>query len=305
MAGKPKCVMVLSTKSAGSSALQHLICRFGGGRHVERSRHTSRSTVETLYWTKAASVLGLPQVRLPDSEVPIPRARAERDLHELLTQNIPGYVPPADPDALVFEGWRALCHRYAPVFVEKSPHHLHQWSALKLIAQAARDLDDVDFRFVGIVRNPMDALYSAWRRWRMRPDIFQHHWRMAYDNLHRWRDVAGEYLMTVRYEDFSTGPQTAARLMEFLGLQPLRPDFDRFIHGISRQRWKYDPWFRFQLDPRVEAAAKLWGYTRDDLYNVPHPMWKPYSCLTRLGYRLWRLPEQRLRRTARRVLGRV
>src|SRR5262245_11548349 len=120
MTERTRCIVILSTKSAGSSAVQTLLCQFGGARHVQHTRHGEQ---ETLYWTKAASVLGLPQVKLPDSEVPIPRRRAERELRAFLAQNAPGFSIPADPESMIFHGWHELCLRHAPVFVEKSPHH--------------------------------------------------------------------------------------------------------------------------------------------------------------------------------------
>ena len=78
---KPTCVVILSTKSAGSSALQNLICECTDGKHVEHTRHVQH---ETLYWTKAASILGRKQLRIPDSEVPIPARKALHDLRALL-----------------------------------------------------------------------------------------------------------------------------------------------------------------------------------------------------------------------------
>jgi hypothetical protein len=58
--------------------------------------------------------------------------------------------------------------------------------------KAAALLPDGDFRFVGLVRNPMDMLYSAWTRWRTQPEDSQHHWRIAHENLERFRRVADE-----------------------------------------------------------------------------------------------------------------
>src|SRR5688572_10490344 len=105
MNARPRCMQILSSKSSGSSALQALLCSFGNGRHVSHTRH---GEFETLYWTKAASVLGLPQVRLPDSEVPIPPDSALRDLRTFLSQNVPGIDLPADHSQLIFDGWREL-----------------------------------------------------------------------------------------------------------------------------------------------------------------------------------------------------
>ncbi len=165
-----KSIIVLSTKSSGSSALQRLLCASAGAQHIEHTRH---GEYETLYWTKAASILGLKQAKIPDSEVPLPATRARLEFYALLQDNLPNFVPPADPRELIFHGWGALCRRYAPVFVEKSPHHLHQWSCLQLLSEAVKRLPDVDFLFIGLVRNPMDTLYSSWKRWRALPQRHQ------------------------------------------------------------------------------------------------------------------------------------
>lgn len=118
MINKPRCIIILSTKSSGSTALQELLCDFGGGRHVQQTRH---GEFETLYWTKAASILGRPQLKLPDSEVPIRAHRALRDLQTLIAENSSSIRMPEEAHEFILEGWRALCFAHQPTFVEKSP----------------------------------------------------------------------------------------------------------------------------------------------------------------------------------------
>ena len=103
-----------------------------------------------------------------------------------------------------------MCRQFGPVFVEKSPHHLHQWAALDLLLEAVRLLPETDFRFVGLVRSPMDVLYSMWRRWRTDPEYFQHHWRLAYENLLRFKQHADGQLLMVRYEDLAAHDTSVA-----------------------------------------------------------------------------------------------
>ena len=126
--------MILSEKSSGSSACQNLIYDVASAKYVSNTRHFEH---ETLFWTKAASVLGLEQLDALDCEVPIRPGKARADLIALLTSNIPGYDPPADTRQMVFEGWKRLCESHRPIFLEKSPHHLFQWSALQLILERA------------------------------------------------------------------------------------------------------------------------------------------------------------------------
>ena len=93
MGTRTKCVIILSNKSSGSSILQRFITESSEARHVRYTRHFEN---ETLYWTKAASVLGLPQLDMPDSEVPLPKAQARRELVELLSTSVDHYTVTGD-----------------------------------------------------------------------------------------------------------------------------------------------------------------------------------------------------------------
>jgi hypothetical protein len=292
-----KCIVILSTKSTGSSALQEFFCQFGGAKHVRHTRHAEH---ETLFWTKAASVLRLPQVKLPDSEVPIARKRAAQELHDFLSANTDSFAPPTAAYDLIFSGWHELCRTYSPVFIEKSPHHLHQRACLDLILMAAEKLPDVDFRFVGLVRNPMDVLYSAWTRWSTTPESFQHHWKVAHDNLLNFREGAGERLTIVRYEDLIEKPGTASTLLSTVGLECLSAGADRFFHGASRSKWKLDESFGFCLHPAVARTAFRLGYSDADVANVGDRTWPLTRTFKRAKNRLITRPLSWARRTMRR-----
>jgi hypothetical protein len=257
----PRSVIVLSSKSSGSSALQKLLCHGTNARHVQHTRH---GEYETLYWTKAASILGLPQAQLLASEVPIAPRKARTDLITLLAHNVPTFVPPSNDEALVFEGWRALCKRFAPVFVEKSPHHLQQWSCLELMASAVRKLPDIEFRFIGLVRNPMDMLYSAWRRWRLAPQDAQYEWFQAHQNLQRFKELVGDRLTIICYETLVSHDGVARAMlnkMEIAGTQ-MRVSS---LHKNSVLSWKRDTSYGFQLDSTVAELAAEYGYTPEQL----------------------------------------
>ena len=103
-------IIILSEKSSGSSACQDLLSEFADIRHVSRTRHFEN---ETLYWTKAASILGRRQRKMVDSEVPIPPERARSDLIELLRDNLDDYQPPDSDEKLIMDGWRRLCRQHA------------------------------------------------------------------------------------------------------------------------------------------------------------------------------------------------
>ncbi len=275
---RTKCIVVLSSKSAGSSALQNLLTSGGRVRHVGRTRHNEN---ETLYWTKAASVLGMPQVNMADSEVPIRAGRARRELVRLLRDNVPGYTAPRDDRELVFGGWAALCRQYTPVFLEKSPHHLHQRSALSLILECERVLDDVDFAIVGLVRNPMDALYSMWSRRREEPEVHQFEWLEAYRNL-EWLTLERPGLVaTVRYEDMVEDPSVLRPVCEFAGIDV---PGGGYMHGRSIAKWRSDAGYGFVLDPEVASLARRFGYADEQMRNEPSRGWVVRRKLTRWPY---------------------
>lgn len=119
----------------------------------------------------------------------------------------------------------------------------------------------------------MDALYSAWSRWRVSPEVFQKHWRIAYENLERMREAVDDRLVFVRYEDFSSPHHIASKLLDSLGLPSVRHGADDHIHGASRSRWKSDHGFGFQLDEAVTNIAIRYGYATKDLANSRRLSW--------------------------------
>ena len=275
-----KCILILSNKSSGSSAVQRLLAQAADLKYVEKTRHFEN---ETLYWTKAASLLRLPQRDMLDSEVPIAPDEAKQDLLKLLADNVPDYLPPMGDRALIFEGWQQLCDRYSPIFLEKSPHHLLQISALDLIVEAIEQLQgEVDFLLVGLVRNPMDVMYSAFRRWRTSPEALQYEWLAAYDNLQNLKTRLGDRVVIIRYEDLVDS------------LDPLAPVFDfcettvgenaETLRGGSLLKWKSDRTFGFTLAPEVYELANAYGYTSEQLNNKPWQFWPLYQGAVRIAH---------------------
>jgi hypothetical protein len=260
-----RCIVILSDKSSGSSALQELLVRFAGGRHVEKTRHHEH---ETLYWTKAASWLGRPQEKMLDSEVPLPPERAHADLLALLRDNL-GREPEApDARALVFRGWRALCRRYAPLFVEKSPHHLHQWSALELLLECMDESPEIAFLPIALVRNPLDTLHSSWRRWGSDPQASQYEWLRAYRNLQRLARALGPRLAVLRYEDLVREPARLDFAFAFAGAGRT-PESRAFLNADSLGKARRDPEFRCALAAPVAGLARELGYREDELEAAP------------------------------------
>lgn len=278
---KPKCVIILSNKSSGSSILQRFITESSEARYVQHTRHFEN---ETLYWTKAASVLGLHQLDMPDSEVPIPRTRARYELAQLLSSNVDGYVIPEDNHRLVFGGWERLCKTYAPALIEKSPHHLYQKSVLGLILEAAHRTPEVDFHLVGLVRNPMSMIYSAWSRWRSSPEVQEQVWLTAYQNLLDLKAQVGGMVSIVRYEDMVTDPKVLEPILSFLGASSATPE-RRSLYSDSLERWRKDKHYGFRPSAELLALADRYGYSRESLANTTYPLWPVQRRMTRSAYR--------------------
>lgn len=286
MTAKARCIILLSEKSSGSSAVQRLLAESAGVRCVARTRHFEN---ETLYWTKAASMLSLDQVSMLDSEVPLPQNQARAELLGLLRENLPDYCPRGDDREIVIDGWRRLCHHYGPIFFEKSPHHLLQWSNLELIVQAMRELPDIEFLLLGLVRHPIDTAYSQFTRWGTRPEALQHQWMAAYQNLLRLQQQVGDQLlMIVRYEDVVTDHRTLEAAYRFCGVAPpARSPDGNGLHDGSVAKWKRDRQFGFTLDPAVSEFARQFGYelSAESSSSPKHLGWLAYRERTRAWLR--------------------
>ncbi len=292
------CVIQLSDFRAGSTALQGEFVRAG----AKRLSLTKHRLGETLYWAKATALLQLPQGNLRYSKaIPYATQTARRELLRMLEQNLPdetfaelSKLPGAEgsdrivQEELVFSGWKALCEAHGPVFFEKSPHHLHQQSSLKLMLQARERLPEISFRFIGLVRNPLDTLYSMWSRWRYVPELQESEWIRAYKNLRWFQQQAGDSLKIVRYEDLTADADCLAELLDFCGLPG--ENVDSQLHQEAREKWRDDKFFGFQPAQQTLDLARSYGYRADALRNERHPLWLPY----RTWHRALRTGRERL-----------
>jgi hypothetical protein len=250
--------------------------------HVTSTRHNEN---ETLYWVKAASMLELPQVNMLDSEVPIQKHRAKQELIDLLRDNVDkDYRPVQDDKEFLFDGWAKLCQHFSPIFIEKSPHHLHQWSSLQLIVECMEVLNDVDFLIIGLVRNPMDTLYSMWSRWRSKPEKMQFEWLLAYQNLIKLKERLKDKLVIIRYEDLISQHSELDKIYEFMQHQPIAQPSNKILHAKSLGKWKDDKTFGFMLSPQITEQAELFGYARFELSNNSYFMWPVYREVMRMRY---------------------
>ena len=297
---RPKCIIILSAKSSGSSALQNLLAKHNKISNIEITRHHRN---ETLYWTKAASVLNLPQVKMLDSEVPIPGQQAKEDIIKLLSENLTNFIPPATDEELIFEGWKLLTMDHRPIFLEKSPHHLLQWSALELISQCIERYPHIDFLIVGLIRNPMDVLYSIWSRWKTPPEKKQYEWLTEYENLLKSKNLFDDKLVIVRYEDITKDINSLKKIIEFADINPDGLD-QHYIHNKSLSKWKTDKFYSFNLSNEVILLAEKFGYQPDEMNN-PHynSLWTPYKHFSRGYHKISKPIYQSLRSLKKKITG--
>lgn len=268
--GHSTCVLILSDKSSGSSALQGTLAADSRIRVVPFTHHQEN---ETLYWVKAAAFLGLPQPHMINSVIPMAPEIARRQLQEFLERNLGLSVNVDSAGEWLFDGWLDLCHHLQPVFLEKSPHHLHAQSALDLILRCAARTDDVEFRFIGLIRNPMDCLYSKWRRWRHKPEESQYEWLHAHRNLQVFAELVGERLLMVRYEDLVTNSRVLESIRRHSGLAQSNEVRLSRLNRRSLGLWKHDRTFGFRLAPEVEICARELGYRQDELAGHRSYLW--------------------------------
>lgn len=217
----------------------------------------------------------MPQENLLDSEVPLGREKAKTDLITLLKENLPLYTKPENDEDLIFSGFYELCQKYGPIFIEKSPHHLHQWAALELMLEARTRIPEVDFLFIGLIRNPMATLYSAWNRRKNVPENHQYEWVTAYTNLLKFKEKARNSLHVIRYEDMAQNIGALKKMFSFIGI-PLPKDINQYFHGSSIDKWQRDTNFGFQLADKAVELAGQYGYEPNILANNTNLLW-PYK----------------------------
>jgi hypothetical protein len=269
----PTVVVLLSDKRSGSTMLQEEMCRHPGVRHVEYSPHTY---FETHHWLKAAVLLGRPQPlfsggRTYDGYGSRENARAY--LIDTLRGNMPDYQPPADDEALVFEGWEMLCRRFAdPVFFEKSPQILAHWGALSLLLEWA-ERTSVDLKVIGLVRNPLAVQYSALQLFSTDAEQRQFGWLETTRNLLAVKAMLPEERFRLwRYEDIIAAPATRfAEICDFIGIEP-DERVGAGVHAQSLEKWMEDPTYTLQLDRSVTQIAGRLGYTPVELLNPRQPI---------------------------------
>lgn len=262
--------VLLSDKRSGSTILQDELCKHSGIAHVDYSPHTY---FETHHWLKAAVMLERPG-HLFSGGRPYQgygsRANARAYMEETIVKNVPDFPIPEEDRTLIFEGWEALCKQFAnPVFFEKSPQFLAEWSSLQLLMEWM-ETTELDVRIIGLVRNPLAVQFSAQELFSTEAESRQFGWLAIQRNLLALRAmIPAENFRLVRYEDIIADPvEQLAELCTYLGVAP-EPQIGASVHSSSKEKWRENPNYTLQLDPAVAQIAKAFGYSETELTN-PH-----------------------------------
>jgi hypothetical protein len=269
---KPAVVILLSDKRSGSTMFQDELCRHSDIQHVEYSPHTY---FETHHWLKGAVMLDMKPELFSGGKVYGGyggKKNARIYMEDCIKQNVPGFVIPADDRELVFEGWDALCSRYAsPVFFEKSPQLPAHWAGLELMLEWIENRD-YDVKIIGLIRNPLSVLYSAQKLFHTDPQKRQYGWVSIHENLLKvQKKMASSDFMLCRYEDIIRHPvEEFAKICRFIGVEA-DSSVGSGVHAGSVNRWESDPFFTVRLDDSVKEMAYRFGYVDDDLINPDKP----------------------------------
>ncbi len=265
-------VILLSDKRSGSTIFEKELCKHPGVNHVAYTPHTY---FETHHWLKAACILGAPRPLFHGRQVYDgygSRRGAREYMIDCIRGNVPDFATPDNDEALVFEGWDALCRTFArPVFFEKSPQHPHHWAALDLMLHWAKTTD-YTVRFIGLIRNPMAVMYSALEKFFTDPAERQFGWASCCRNMLAVKGIVGEErFQVVRYEDVIHRPgRTFGEVLDWLELDRHEGIGDG-IHARSLNKWREDPAFTLRLHDSVVRMAEHFGYEKREMYNPPKP----------------------------------
>lgn len=265
-------VILLSDKRSGSTMFRRELCKHPEIRTVDYSPHTY---LETHHWLKGAVLLGMAPETFAGGRTYAgygSRENARTYLIDCIRQNVPEFRAPEDDRALVFEGWEALCYKFAqPVFFEKSPQLLAQWAGLSLLLEWI-ERTDLNVKIIGLTRNPLSVQYSAFQLFHTDPEKRQYGWLETQKNMLAFQSMVPEdAFLHIRYEEVVEDPEaTFASVCEFIGV-PEWPGMGRATHSESLTKWKDDPYFTLRLDHSVKQMARRFGYSEEDLGNPTKP----------------------------------
>ncbi|MBJ2135081.1 sulfotransferase [Paraglaciecola chathamensis] len=273
---KLTCVFILSEKSSGSSMLWRALT---GALNIQRYPKTKHFESETLFWTKAASLLEKPQLKMLKSAVPYSKERSRLEIEEFLSVNLAkSFTHYSDRD-LVFKGWYELITEFGPIFIEKSPHHLLQVSALDLMLEFKSKYSlEVDVKFVGLVRNPYTTICSQVRRWQPKVEQIMEQWKLSYMHLLSLQKKVGSTdIYVLRYEQLLvTKTEQLEHIFKFINCTQCISDAKSEKVRLSKSEKSLN-WFGFDLDDSTKYVAKSFGYTDAEIEHKKSTLWPLYK----------------------------
>jgi len=265
---KPTVVILLSDKRSGSTMFQNELCKHAQIQTVTYSPHTY---LETHHWLKAAVMLNMDRRTFASGQVYNgygSRAGARAYMIDCIQKNVPDFVVPVDDRELIFKGWDALCAKFAhPVFFEKSPQFLAQWCSLSLLLEWVHSTE-YNVKVIGLTRNPLSVLYSAYELFHTEPEQRQYGWLEIQKNMLAFQSLLpSDSFMHVKYEDIISHPiESFARVCNFIGVSEC-PDVGASVHSSSVNKWAKDESFTVQLDESVKLIAQHFDYSDLELSN--------------------------------------
>ena len=266
---KPTVVMLLSDKRSGSTMFQKELCKHPKISHVSYSPHTY---FETHHWLKAAVMLDAPKQEYYGHKPHVgygSKMGARQYMIDCARGNVPEFRVPDNDRDLIINGWEAISKQFAkPVFFEKTPHYIGHWACLNLILSWIKSTD-FEVKIIGLVRNPMGVMYSAYQLFHTDPYERQFAWASSYRNLMAFESMlAPENFHLVRYEDIIGNPiRTFKTVCEFLDVE-YDSDIGKEVRRDSVNKWQNDQNFGFQIHENVASLAKVFGYTDEELGNA-------------------------------------
>ncbi len=278
---RPLHIIILSSKSSGSTAVMNYFNVNYSFQSVHFTRHHEK---ETLYWLKAAALLGLPQDKLYRSGASFTKETVTRQLKEFMQLNNV-VVDTVSSKEGIFHAYRKLIDRFSPWFIEKSPHHLFNRSNLELLIEFMEaNKEGVDFLVIGLVRHPHDVIYSAWNRWKFDCKEFEEEWRRSYENL-LWFKERYPSMKVLRYEDIARDNSLLGNLMN---MEMASSNY--VINARSLLKWKTDLPYAHQLSTKTIALAKRFGY--QDFQSSSNARWTAIQFYHRWRWRLSRIKKK-------------
>lgn len=226
---------------------------------LQAVRFTTHNEHETLYWLKAAVILGLKTDWFYGKKKPFPKYYAKNAIRQLLRGNgiKPGKLNTRDD---IYRSWIQLEEKCGPHFLEKSPHHLNHFASTRLITEYILNAGD-NSKVIGLIRHPGAVVYSTLQRWYVNPAARIDKWCYTYDNLKYLQAQLPESRFSlVRYEDMIENTEaTFRRLCDFIQL-PYDRKMGADIHARSADKWKEDASFSIPLSEKAIRLMKHFGY---------------------------------------------